>query len=207
DGYKVDYVNLDPGVERIPYHPSFDVRELVRVDEVMHRENLGPNGALIKAAEIMENRSREISERINLLNGDFILIDTPGQMEIFLFRDLGPILSNSLIGRKASIFLIDPSFMQRINDFITLRLMSLIVELRLGIPSIEIINKCDLLRGEVLIASDSRIINGLTQELREILEKIEKKKRTIMVSSTKGIGFMDLYKVIGELFCVCGDLT
>lgn len=207
EGYKVNYVNLDPGVENIPFNPNFDVREFVRVNEVMHHENLGPNGALIRAAEIMEERSKEIIERINLLNGDFTLIDTPGQMEIFLFRDLGPILSNSLIGRKASIFLIDPSFMRRINDFITLRLMSLIVELRLGIPSIEIINKCDLLKGEHLITSDSKTINGLTQELQEVLEKIEKRKRTIMISSTKGIGFMDLYKVIGELFCICGDLT
>lgn len=207
EGYIVNYVNLDPGVENIPFHPNFDIRELVKVDEIMKNENLGPNGALIRAAQIIEENSKGISEEINSLSGDYTIIDTPGQMEIFLFRDLGPILSSYLRGRKASIFLIDSSFMKRVNDFITLKLMSLIIELRLSTPSIEIISKCDLLNGEALLQNDSKTIIGLIQELQEILKMLEKKKRTIMVSSTKGIGFMELYSAINELFCACGDLT
>ncbi|MEM1573404.1 MAG: ATP/GTP-binding protein [Candidatus Methanomethylicaceae archaeon] len=207
EGYIVNYVNLDPGVENIPFNPNFDIRKLVRVYEIMKNENLGPNGALIRAAQIIEENSKEISEEINSLNGDYIIIDTPGQMEIFLFRDLGPLLSSYLNGRKASIFLIDSSFMRKMSDFITLKLMSLIVELRLNIPSIEIISKCDLLNNETLLLDASKTIIGLTQELQEVLKMLEKKKRTIMVSSTKGIGFMELYSAINELFCICGDLT
>lgn len=207
EGYVVNYVNLDPGVESIPFRPDYDIREFVKVDEIMKNESLGPNGALIRAAQIIEENSDEISEKINGLSGDYTIIDTPGQMEVFLFRDLGPILSNRLHGRKASIFLIDSSFMKRINDFVTLKLMSLIVELRLSIPSIEIISKCDLLKDELLLQDNSKTMAGLTLELQEILKMLEKKKRTIMVSSTKGIGFMELYSAINELFCTCGDLT
>jgi hypothetical protein len=40
-----------------------------------------------------------------------------------------------------------------------------------------------------------------------VIDKLEKKKRTLMVSATKGTGFLDLYKAIGEAFCACGDMT
>ena len=40
-------VNLDPGVEFMPYEPDVDIRDWVRVGEVMRDYGLGPNGAQI----------------------------------------------------------------------------------------------------------------------------------------------------------------
>ena len=34
------YVNLDPGVLRLPYRPGYEVRSIVRVDELMREEGL-----------------------------------------------------------------------------------------------------------------------------------------------------------------------
>ncbi|MCX8181779.1 MAG: ATP/GTP-binding protein [Candidatus Methanomethyliaceae archaeon] len=214
EGIMVDYVNLDPGAEKLPFTPSFDVRNIVKVEELMRKEDLGPNGALIRAAEIMEERFAEVLEAVSALAPDFLLVDTPGQMEIFLFRTLGPKLASSLRGRTVSAFLIDPVLMKKPNDFMVLKMLGLVVELRLGIPSIEIVNKCDLLSLESLrVMEDSTkreiegLVGSLAEELRGIIEKLEKKKRTLMVSATEGTGFLELYKAIGEAFCACGDLT
>lgn len=44
NGYSVTIVNLDPAVKRLPYEASIDVRDLVRAEELMEREGLGPTG-------------------------------------------------------------------------------------------------------------------------------------------------------------------
>ncbi len=207
EGYNVGYINLDPGVVILPFIPSFDIREIVNINEIILNEKLGPNGALIRACEIIEDNLSKIIDKINSMNYDFVLIDTPGQMELFLFREMGPLISSSLNGRKASIFIIDPLFMKRRNDFITLKLLGVVVELRLGIPSLEIINKCDLLEKIIPSKIETGMLAGLAEEINIIVEKIEKKKRTIMVSAKNNIGLLELYNAINELFCVCGDLT
>lgn len=214
EGKEVAYVNLDPGVETLPFAPSFDIRKIITVDEVMREENLGPNGALIRAAEIMEARLSEIVEAVSALRADFLIFDTPGQMEIFLFRALGPKLTSSLKGRTVSIFLIDPLLMKKRSDFVVLKMLGLIVELRLGVPSIEVINKSDLLEKDSVRAmgrfaqKDVEGLSGsLAHELYRIVDNLEKKKRTLMVSAVKSTGLLDLYKAIGEAFCACGDLT
>ena len=49
-------MNLDPANEFVPYECAIDIRELVTVQAVMEKYNLGPNGALIFAMEyIVEN--------------------------------------------------------------------------------------------------------------------------------------------------------
>ena len=48
-GYNVGYINLDPGAETLPYNPDFDVREWFTVEDIMVKEDLGPNGAMIRA--------------------------------------------------------------------------------------------------------------------------------------------------------------
>lgn len=45
---------MDPANDNIPYEPSFDVRELVSIEEVMEREELGPNGGVLWAMEEAE---------------------------------------------------------------------------------------------------------------------------------------------------------
>ena len=46
-------VNLDPGVDSLPYSPDIDVRDYVNISELMEKYQLGPNGALIMAADLV----------------------------------------------------------------------------------------------------------------------------------------------------------
>lgn len=56
--------NMDPANDNIPYDPAFDVRELVSVEEVMEREELGPNGGVLWAMEEIEANFEWIEERL-----------------------------------------------------------------------------------------------------------------------------------------------
>ena len=55
----------------------------------MALEKLGPNGALIRSMELAMNSIDEIIEKIASLKYPYVFVDTPGQMELFLFRDFG----------------------------------------------------------------------------------------------------------------------
>jgi GTPase SAR1 family protein len=184
----------------------------------MKEEGLGPNGALIRAAEITEANLHKILTKIKgKEKSGFTIIDTPGQMEIFLFRGLGPKLSASLRGRTLSVSIIDPTLLRRRIDIVVLKLLGLVVELRLGVPSIEVLNKSDLYEGktikefeESMATRDHRtegVSGELANQLYGVLEGLEKRRRIVMVSAKKGTGMEDLYKAIGEAFCACGDLT
>ncbi|MEN3037320.1 MAG: ATP/GTP-binding protein [Candidatus Methanosuratincola petrocarbonis] len=214
-GYSVSRVNLDPGAELICYPVDFDIREFVTVTELMRREQLGPNGALIRAAEIVEARMEEISKRIGSSGADFRILDTPGQMEIFLFRSFGPSLVSKISGRSVCIFTIDPCLASTWLDVPVIKLLALVIELRLGIPALEVMTKSDMHRSapswlgfEGLPAAQVEGLSGeLASSLASVVGELEKKRRLIPVSSKTREGMEDLYKAIGELFCSCGDLT
>ena len=86
--YKVSFVNLDPGCEYLPYSPDFDIRSIITTRDIMIRDKMGPNSAMVRAMELMEKCIEDIVASIVKLPGDICLIDTPGQMEIFIFMQL-----------------------------------------------------------------------------------------------------------------------
>ncbi|MEM2192392.1 MAG: ATP/GTP-binding protein, partial [Candidatus Hadarchaeales archaeon] len=83
-------INLDPGVEWLPYTPDIDIRTYVSLSDVMKEFRLGPNGALIVAVDLVVNHLPEIREMVEKWNVDYVIVDTPGQMELFAFRETGP---------------------------------------------------------------------------------------------------------------------
>jgi GTPase SAR1 family protein len=83
-------LNLDPGTLDLPYEPDVDVRNYIDINTLMSSYQLGPNGALIMASDMIATRLEEIQDEINSLNADYVLVDTPGQIELFAFRESGP---------------------------------------------------------------------------------------------------------------------
>ena len=217
ESLSVCYVNLDPGADFLPYDAGYDVRDLVTVAKIMRDNRLSSNGALIRASEIIENSMDTILNFIKQERADFRLIDTPGQMELFLFRRMGQMLASGLHGRTASVFVMDPALLKDHEDLAVLKLMGLVAELRLGLPSVEVINKSDLLdtrkirRLERDLTEGKFRSGGLSKEMASRLYSaigpLEKRKRTLSVSAKSGSGMEDLYKSLGELFCTCGDLS
>ena len=53
----VAILNLDPGVVTLPYTPDLDVREYVNIANIMEEYRLGPNGALIMAADLIAEQA------------------------------------------------------------------------------------------------------------------------------------------------------
>ena len=143
---KVATVNLDPGVINLPYVPDVDVRSYIDLMNLMTAHKLGPNGAMILAADLVANKIHVLSEEISDLNADIVFVDTPGQMELFAFRESGPYITRELVGdEKAIIYLFDSVFSLNPSNYISNLFLSASVQNRFFLSHLHVLSKSDLL--------------------------------------------------------------
>jgi len=142
-------VNLDPGAFTLPYTPDIDIRDYVSVQGLMEEYKLGPNGALVMAADLIAEEVEKLGREIGNLNPDVVLVDTPGQMELFAFRASGPYIVNELTKEpKAIIYLFDSVFSAGPLNYVSNMFLSAAVYNRFFVPQTYVLSKCDLLPPE-----------------------------------------------------------
>ncbi|MDG6905805.1 MAG: ATP/GTP-binding protein [Nitrososphaerota archaeon] len=139
-------VNLDPGVQELPYEPDIDIRDMLDISTVMQNYQLGPNGALIMAADLIATRLNDIQESLDSINPDYVIFDSPGQIELFAYRDSGPyIVENIQSEGKTVLFLFDSTLVATPSNFISIALLGASIQLRLHAPQISVLSRKDLL--------------------------------------------------------------
>ncbi|MEM2930771.1 MAG: ATP/GTP-binding protein [Thermoproteota archaeon] len=221
-GHKVSFINLDPGVEETPYSPSFDIRDFFTVEEIMRRESLGPNGAMMRAMDILAERSVEFSCRISALEGDYRLIDTPGQSELFVFRRAGPEIMRGLsaVGRTIAVFLIDGQLVYSPSDLIAVFSHAAACRLRLNVPFVHVVTKADVLsRSDLeklmqdpeylerrILEEEAGLLQEYVLEHSKIIHPFLRRQRTVLVSGLSRAGLDLLDSLIHDATCECGDL-
>lgn len=140
-------VNLDPGAVNLPYTPDVDVRNYVNVENLMQEYGLGPNGALVMAADLIADQIESINDEIEEQKADIILIDTSGQMELFAFRASGPYITTEILKDepKTIIYLFDAVFSANPQNYVSNMFLSAAVQNRFLHPQIHVLSKSDLL--------------------------------------------------------------
>jgi GPN-loop GTPase len=153
-------LNLDPGTLELPYEPDVDVRNYIDINTLMSSYQLGLNGALIMASDMIATRLEEIQDEINSLNAEYVLVDTPGQIELFAFRESGPyFVSHFQSDNKATLFIFDGMLVSSPINYVSISLLATSIKLRLKTPQIGVLTKRDLIIDklpEVLGWSSSR---------------------------------------------------
>lgn len=148
-GYDVITVNLDPGNEAEAFEPDVDIREWVRLADVMDEYGLGPNGAQVAASDLIALKIFEVKQAVAELKSDYVLVDTPGQVELFAFRESSKAIVDALSGDRSTIaFLFDPALAKSASGFVSLLLLSATVEFRFRLPMVNLLSKSDLLAPE-----------------------------------------------------------
>ncbi|MBO8174414.1 MAG: ATP/GTP-binding protein [Thermococcus sp.] len=220
-GYNVGYVNLDTGVKKLPYKPNIDVRETVTVEDIM-KEGYGPNGAIVESYDrLMPHLDNYLTEIISLeKDNDYVLIDTPGQMETFLFHEFGVKLMENL-PEPLVVYLFSPEILRKPHDYCFVRFFALMIDLRLGSTTVPALNKVDLaddLKKHRKYLEDIEYLTArlkldpstqglLAYKLCTFLPEVSPPTRTLYLSAKTGEGFEDLETVAYEHYCTCGDLT
>lgn len=138
-------LNLDPGAVTLPYEPDIDVRNYIDIGTLMESYALGPNGALVMASDLVATKLDEIQEEVDEANPDYLIVDTPGQIELFAFRASGPyFISNLQADSKATVFAFDGTLVSSPINFVSISLLASAVKLRLKTAQINVLTKRDL---------------------------------------------------------------
>lgn len=139
-------MNLDSGVENLPYTCDVDVRDHVDIVSIMRQYDLGPNGALIMANDLIASKIDELQNEVNSVNPDYLLVDTPGQIELFAYRSSGRFLVENLASEeKTNIFLFDGALITTPVNFVSIALLATSIRLRLNLSTVNIVTKTDII--------------------------------------------------------------
>lgn len=204
-------INLDPGVDMLPYDADVDIRDWVALDEVMAEFNLGPNGAQIVAADLMAVNISKMREVVDDLDATYALVDTPGQLELFAFRESSRTIVDAF-GRDNSmiVYLSDPMLCRSSNGFISNMVLASLVQFRLQLPIINILTKIDVLEeNEIdrlvtwyndpdalyddLLDNDSNPQTVVGTELFKAMENLGTFGEMRAVSSVQSMGLENIY--------------
>ena len=98
-------INIDPAVSHLGYPPNVDIRDTVDYTRVMDQYRLGPNGGIITSLNLFTTKFDQVlqlvEKRANTL--DHVVLDTPGQIEIFTWSASGSIITDSLASAMPTV--------------------------------------------------------------------------------------------------------
>lgn len=142
-------VNLDPAANSssFEYEPVIDIRDLVSLQDVMNELGYGPNGGLVYCFEYLLQNMDWLEEELGGFEDDYLIIDCPGQIELYTHHPFLPTLVQNLsrLGiRTCAVYLIDSQFMEDRYKFFSGVLSAMSAMVNLEIPWINIMSKMDL---------------------------------------------------------------
>jgi GTPase SAR1 family protein len=218
-------VNLDPGSIILPYAANVDVREYIKVEELMEDYGLGPNGGLMLAHDMMAGIVQDLSSDIEDFTPDICIVDTPGQMELFAFRDIGAQIAQELTDyQKGVVYIFDGVFCRDPLNYVMNMFLASAINTRFLLPQFQVISKTDLLEEDeveeiVGWAEDSYLLEEaidarltgmnrlLSQDMMEVIGRLGVEFAPVPVSSTTNEGFNYLYAELMRVFTDGGKFT
>lgn len=168
---KPPYVlNLDPAVRTVPFDCNIDIRDSINYKEVMKQYNLGPNGGILtslnlfatkvdQVLELLEKRCRAAASSPSATQDpstsitasssnsiEHILVDTPGQIEVFVWSASGQILLSSIASSFPTViaYIIDTPRTASTSTFMSNMLYACSILYKTKLPMILVFNKTDV---------------------------------------------------------------
>ncbi|ESL06104.1 XPA-interacting protein [Trypanosoma rangeli SC58] len=145
------FINLDPAVAEVPYNVNIDIRDTVNYKEVMRQYRLGPNGAIMTALNLFATKFHQV---ISILENkdslEWIVVDTPGQIEVFTWSASGQIIAESLAAMWPTVllFVADTTRCVSPQTFMSTMLYSSSIMLKQQLPLLLVFNKTDVVSSD-----------------------------------------------------------
>lgn len=230
-------VNLDPAVRSVPFDSNIDIRDSVNYKEVMKQYNLGPNGGILtslnlfstkidQVMSILEKRclpqpSEERKEEPAAPTTSHIIVDTPGQIEVFVWSASGSILLSSLASSFPTViaYVIDtPRTTENTSTFMSNMLYAISILYKTKLPMILVFNKTDVKQPTEAIdwmrdfeafqaavrqeeeeeREGSGYMGSLLNSMSLVLEEFYNQLSVVGVSSMTGDGVEDFFDAVED---------
>ena len=150
-------LNLDPAVRNVPFDCNIDIRDSLDYKQVMREYNLGPNGGIMTSLNIFATKVDQVMGILEKRAGtppassdtqplQHILVDTPGQIEVFVWSASGTILLDSLASSFPTViaYIIDTPRTSSTSTFMSNMLYACSILYKTKLPMILVFNKIDV---------------------------------------------------------------
>lgn len=154
-GLRSYFINLDPAVSDVPYDANIDIRDTVSYGEVMRQYRLGPNGAIMTALNLFTTKFHQVVSLVEAKEDlDWIVVDTPGQIEVFTWSASGQLIAETLAATLPTVllFVADTARCARPQTFISTMLYSSGIMLKLQLPLVVAWNKTDVVPADTAVS-------------------------------------------------------
>jgi len=216
-------INLDPAIHELQFPANIDIRDSVNYKSIMKKYGLGPNGGIITSLNLFATQFDQVIHLIEKKQEeiDYVIIDTPGQIEVFSWSASGQIISESLACSFPTVivYVIDTVRCKNPNTFISNMLYALSIMYKSKLPIIIVFNKVDVAPHEFAVSwmkdfeefeasleQDQSYTSSLSRSMCLLLEEFYKNLNSCGVSAVTGLGldeFMEASKLgVKEYFDV-----
>ena len=210
-------INLDPAVLDTPFGANIDIRDTVNYKEVMKQYHLGPNGGILTALNLFSTRFEEVLKLIEARASSlkYVLLDTPGQIEIFTWSASGAVITESLASMLPTVilYIIDTPRSSNAVTFMSNMLYACSIMYKTKLPLLLVFNKTDIKSHdfavqwmqdlgsfEEALQEERSYMGTLATSMALMLEEFYSKLTLVGVSALTGEGMQELFAAID----VCG---
>lgn len=213
-GQRVYSINLDPAVKKVPYPTNIDIRDTVDYKQVMKEFVLGPNGAMITSLNLFATKFDQVIDVLEKRGSDYdyIIVDTPGQIEVFNWSASGQIILDALAVSFPIVttYVVDTVRCRNPTTFMSNMTYACSILYKTKLPFILVFNKtdvtpCDFAKEwmtefdvflEAVKPEESGYMASLSRALCLSMEEFYRQLRTCGVSSITGEGMDELQSKI-----------
>lgn len=223
---KMPYVvNLDPAVLKVPFGCNIDIRDSINYKKVMEDYQLGPNGAIVTSLNLFSTKVDQVIELIQKRSDNYThtIVDTPGQIECFIWSASGAIITESLLSSFPTVILyvIDTPRTSSPTTFISNMLYACSILYKTKLPMIIVFNKTDLTKADfakewmtdfekfqILLKEDSELSDetssgsgymaSLVNSMSLMLEEFYSTLDVVSCSAYTGEGFDDFLEAVDK---------
>ncbi|GLI61796.1 hypothetical protein VaNZ11_004297 [Volvox africanus] len=209
-------INMDPAVTHLPYGANIDIRDTVKYKNVMRQYNLGPNGGILTSCNLFATRFDQVIQLCEKPRDpplEYIIVDTPGQIEIFTWSASGAIVTELFASSFPTLvaYVVDTPRVTNPQTFMSNMLQACSILYKTKLPMLLVFNKVDVARHEfaqdwmndidsyaAALEADSSYAATLSRSLALVLDSFYANLRSAGVSALTGEGIEEMLQQVAE---------